>query len=79
MSAGSTTESATQPTGDVDYDVFERRYLAHAASQLPGRGDESLGELARYSLALGTQRRPDDTIIAAVDGESVSTRARRIG
>ena len=27
---------------DVDLDIFDRRYLAHAASQLPGRDDESI-------------------------------------
>ena len=48
---------------DVDTDVFERRFLAHASSQLAGRDDESLAALARDVLEFGAERPDDVTLI----------------
>jgi glutamate dehydrogenase len=69
MSAGpsaelSVDESKLREIADVELDVFERRYLAHAASQLPGRDDEWLAQLARHHLAFGSVRGADETLLA---------------
>ncbi|MDQ6851319.1 MAG: NAD-glutamate dehydrogenase [Actinomycetota bacterium] len=54
-------------------DVFERRFLAHAASQLPGRDEDSLAALARDVLAFGTVRRPDQTLLRVLDTDAETT------
>jgi glutamate dehydrogenase len=49
---GTENDTATS----VDPDVFARRYLAHAASQLPSRTGSALARLAREQLAFGAVR-----------------------
>src|SRR5581483_4850589 len=62
------TDSAVEAAAPgVDLDVFARRFLAHAASQLPGRPDESLAGLARASLSFGATREPGQTLIRVVE------------
>ncbi|MCW2495047.1 NAD-glutamate dehydrogenase [Jatrophihabitans sp.] len=58
----------------LDAAVFERRFLAHAASQLPGRDDAALAELAAAVLELGTVRTPDQVLvrIAPIDAETTA-------
>ncbi len=79
MSAGPTTEpsagvSERPPVGaEVEIDIFERRYLAHAASQLPGRDDEWLARLTRRNLALGAVRKPDETLLEVRDLDADTT------
>jgi glutamate dehydrogenase len=57
----------------VDPDVFARRYLAHAGSQLPGRTGSALTELARDNLAFGAARVPYQTLCRVVDVDSETT------
>jgi glutamate dehydrogenase len=69
---GAETSAAASDTNpnvdtDVDLDVFERRFLAHAASQLPGRDDAWLAGLARRSLEFGRVRRPGETLLQVGD------------
>jgi glutamate dehydrogenase len=61
---GSDTSAAA---GDLtpDDDVFRRRYLAHATSQLPGRSQAALAELAAEHLRLGLLR-PDRQALVRV-------------
>ncbi|MEP6598357.1 MAG: NAD-glutamate dehydrogenase [Actinomycetota bacterium] len=56
----------------IDVDVFLHRYLAHAASQLPGRPAASLAAIARDQLAFGAVRAADQTLVRVVqqDGET---------
>ena len=54
----------------VDPDVFARRFLAHSASQLPGRPDDALSDLARQSLAFGAVRQAGQTLIRVVDADA---------
>jgi glutamate dehydrogenase len=58
---------------DVDASAFERRYLAHAASQLPGRDDDWLAGLARSNLGFGAQRRPEQTLLRVLDLDADTT------
>ncbi|HEV7193978.1 MAG TPA: NAD-glutamate dehydrogenase [Jatrophihabitantaceae bacterium] len=51
----------------ADPDVFARRFLAHSGSQLPGRADEALSELARDSLSFGAVRQAGQTLMRVVD------------
>src|SRR5579875_712742 len=60
-------------TTTVDADVFVRRYLAHAGTQLPGRPRERLLELARDALSFGTARRPDDVLLRLADVDATTT------
>ena len=79
MSAGPATEpsagvSDRPPVGaDVEIDIFERRYLAHAASQLPGRDDEWLARLARHNLVFGAVRKPGETLLEVRDHDADTT------
>jgi glutamate dehydrogenase len=54
------------------FDVFSRRYLAHASSQVPGRASSALTQLAREALAFGIARKDDETLIriAALDAST---------
>jgi glutamate dehydrogenase len=60
------------PAG-VDADIFARRYLAHAASQLPGRDDAALDLIARENLAFGAVRRPGEMLLRARDVDAETT------
>ena len=61
-----------RPPGAM-FDVFSHRYLAHASSQLPGRAASALTALARDSLAFGTTRRADETLIRILDVDASTT------
>ena len=76
------TETRTSDTSDahaegatsVDTEIFQRRYLAHAASQLAGRSAGTLIAIARTALEFGTVR-PDGrtlTRFTAVDSETAA-------
>ena len=58
---------------DVDIDVFERRFLAHAASQLPGRDDRWLAELALRCLEFGAVRSFGETLLRVSDLDEDTT------
>src|ERR1700759_1350933 len=79
MSAGPSAELSadvskmTNIGTEVDLDIFERRYLAIAWSQLPGRDDQWLADLARHNLAFGAVRRPDQTLIEVRDVDADTT------
>ena len=57
------SESMHSSERAVDMDVFERRFLAHASSQLAGRDDEALAALARDVLEFGAEREDGRTMI----------------
>src|SRR4051794_27769884 len=69
----STSMSRTDREATVDLDVFERRFLAHANSQLAGRDEDSLADLARETLAFGLVRAPDETLLRIVDLDADAT------
>jgi glutamate dehydrogenase len=71
LSAG--VSESQHPVPDVDLDVFDRRYLAHAASQLPGRDDEWLTALARRNLGFGAVRAPGQTLLEITDPDAETT------
>src|SRR6476469_1985044 len=75
MSAGPAEMSADVSLllPDVDVDVFTSRYLAHAASQLPGRDEDSLVSLARDNLAFGAVRREGETLLRVTDLDADTT------
>src|SRR6476469_1709764 len=75
MSAGPAEMSADVSLllPDVDVDVFTSRYLAHAASQLPGRDEDSLVSLARDNLAFGAVREPGVTLLRVRDLDADTT------
>ena len=54
----------------VDLEAFRRRYLAHAARQLPGRTNRELSTLAREHLDLGSVRPDGETLIEFHDLDS---------
>jgi glutamate dehydrogenase len=58
---------------DVDIDVFERRFLAHAASQLPGRDDRWLADLACRCLQFGAVRAFGETRLRVGDLDEDTT------
>jgi glutamate dehydrogenase len=58
--------SPTGPLG-IDIEVFQRRYLIHAASQVPNRAASELRECAYHHLALGRVRAPGQLLIKADD------------
>src|SRR5581483_4269568 len=70
--AGSGRSSAAATT-TVDAQVFIRRYLAHAGTQLPGRSREDLLELARDALSFGLSRSGDDALLRLVDRDGQTT------
>ena len=51
----------------ADPEVFARRFLAHAGSQLPGRGGSSLSVIARECLAFGSVRQPGQTLLRVLE------------
>src|SRR5690242_16648796 len=70
--------SETQTPGEprppaAVFDVFSRRYLAHASSQLPGRASTALTALARDALAFGAVRKGDETLIRIADLDRSTT------
>ena len=75
MSAGPAGMSAdmSESSADVDVDVFERRYLAHAGSQLPGRDDAWLATLAKSHLDFGRVRAAGRTLLRVGDLDADTT------
>ncbi|MDQ2748280.1 MAG: NAD-glutamate dehydrogenase, partial [Actinomycetota bacterium] len=67
------THPGTEIAGSVDPDVFARRYLAHASSQLPGRSGNTLGTLAEDSLAFGVARSPGEILLRVHDVDADTT------
>ena len=65
--------TASEVGAEVDVEVFERRYLAHAASQLPGRDDAWLSTLARRSLHFGAVRGPGETLLEVSSPDADTT------
>jgi glutamate dehydrogenase len=63
----------TELAPGVDLDAFSSRYLAHAASQLPGRDEQWLSRLAGSALEFGVVRGPDETLLRVVDIDADST------
>jgi glutamate dehydrogenase len=59
--------------GVVDSAVFTRRYLAHAASQLPGRSAEALTQLAEDALDRGSVRPWGQTLLRVRDMDAETT------
>ncbi len=61
-------------TGTVDTDVFLRRYLIHAGTQLPGRPASALKDIAAAHLELGRHRAPDEILVnaRALDGDTTA-------
>jgi glutamate dehydrogenase len=62
----------TRPAAQVDSDAFSRRYLAHAASQLPGVPDDALGVIAHAALGFGGHRPAGATVVRVweIDGDT---------
>jgi glutamate dehydrogenase len=54
-------------------DVFLRRYLIHAATQLPGRPLSALTDIARGHLELGRTRGPGEILVRAYDLDGETT------
>jgi glutamate dehydrogenase len=57
----------------LDADVFARRFLAHAGSQLPGQPAATLARLARESLEFGAVRRPGEILMRVRDIDADTT------
>ncbi len=57
----------------IDLDVFLRRYLIHAASEVPNRAPGELRECANAHLALGRVRQPGELLIRAGDYDADTT------
>jgi glutamate dehydrogenase len=68
-----TSEDMTDLAPGVDLDAFTSRYLAHAASQLPGRDEQWLTGLARSHLEFGVSRGPRETLLRVVDLDADTT------
>src|ERR1700761_4991413 len=75
MPAGHADTSAdmTELAPGVDLDAFTSRYLAHAASQLPGRDEQWLPALARSHLEFGVTRGPGETLLRVTDMDADTT------
>jgi glutamate dehydrogenase len=68
------THTGAQPSaGVVDTEVFARRYLAHAGSQLPGLELDSLDALAHDVLAFGMVRPAGQTLLRLHDLDDETT------
>jgi glutamate dehydrogenase len=72
------TDLSAQPGSDMtplDHTdgTFRLRYLAHAASQLPGRSSGALAEIANAHLDAGMVRLPDQTCIVLRDLDGTTT------
>ena len=64
----------TAVTGTVDTDVFLRRYLAHAGTQLPGRPMSALTEhRPRPTWTSGAAARPGEILVSARDLDGDTT------
>ncbi|MDT4918761.1 MAG: glutamate dehydrogenase, partial [Pseudonocardiales bacterium] len=68
-----THTGAPSGAGVVDTEVFARRFLAHAGSQLPGMDQAALDRLARDVLAFGTVRPPGQTLLRIRDLDAETT------
>ncbi|PZS17832.1 MAG: NAD-glutamate dehydrogenase [Pseudonocardiales bacterium] len=67
------TRPGTEIASGVDTDVFARRYLAHAGSQLPGRAGSALASLAELSLGFGAVRTAKQILIRLHDIDAETT------
>ncbi|MFN2517510.1 MAG: NAD-glutamate dehydrogenase [Jatrophihabitantaceae bacterium] len=67
------TRPGTDIASTVDADVFARRYLAHAGSQLPGRTVSALAAIAEDTLAFGAVRTVDQILIRVHDLDAQTT------
>jgi glutamate dehydrogenase len=67
------THPGLQAPAGVDPDTFARRYLAHAASQLPGHDDATLDAIAQENLAFGAVRASDETLLRVRDVAAETT------
>ena len=67
------TRPGTEIAASVDPDVFARRYLAHATSQLPGRSGNALATLAEESLAFGAVRSDGQILLRIHDIDADTT------
>ena len=73
MSETRTSDASASNLGaQIDLEAFRRRYLAHAARQLPGRTNRELAALARDHLELGAVRPVGETLIQlhSMDGDT---------
>src|SRR4051812_40856618 len=62
------THTGAQPgAGVVDTEVFRRRFLAHAGSQMPGLDQHALDQLAKDVLGFGTVRPSGQTLLRVRD------------
>jgi glutamate dehydrogenase len=61
------TQPGVRTPVPADPEVFARRYLAHANSQLPGRDDAALDELAGQALQFGAVRPLGETLVRVRD------------
>src|SRR4051794_9002668 len=77
MPARTSSTDAYPPTSldDRDFEVFRRRLLAHAASQLPSDDDAQLTEIARSCLEFATVRAPGQILVRV---QPVSPNATRV-
>ncbi|HLY33729.1 MAG TPA: NAD-glutamate dehydrogenase, partial [Jatrophihabitantaceae bacterium] len=60
---------AAAVTGGADGEVFGRRYLAHASSQLPGHTDEQLAALAASNFVFGAVRAEHGILLRVIDAD----------
>jgi glutamate dehydrogenase len=68
------THTGAHPgAGVVDADVFARRYLAHADSQLPGIEQRTLDELAADVLTFGMVRPDGEALLRIRDLDAATT------
>jgi glutamate dehydrogenase len=67
------SETDATSAGNVDAEVFLRRYLAQSPSQLPGRPVSSLHELAIRHRAAAVVRAHDETIVSTYDLDGGTT------
>jgi glutamate dehydrogenase len=66
-------EEQVDMTGAVETDVFYRRFLANANTQLPGRAQSALTDLARSHLEFARHRGPAEILVRALDLDGDTT------
>ena len=67
------SETSAPSAARVDEDVFLRRYLAHASSQLPGRRSSALLDIARRHYDASRVRLPDEMLVSVRDLDELTT------
>ncbi|MEO8889609.1 MAG: NAD-glutamate dehydrogenase [Jatrophihabitantaceae bacterium] len=67
------THPGIEAPAGVDVDIFARRFLAHASSQLPGHDDAALDLIARQNLAFGSVRAPGEMLLRVRDVDADTT------